>query len=116
MTIFHGATGVDTVRSTTAAALSSSIRSLARRGRQICAAAGGPLLLQWEYRISLSELASLGDEHLRELRVGRSNLRDIAWNEAHRRVDATTGQSVAVGFAVLACAVAAAVSLVLLGV
>jgi uncharacterized protein YjiS (DUF1127 family) len=85
------------------------------RGRRICIAAGRPLRLQWEYRRSLSELASLSDEHLRELRIGRSNFLDIAWNEAHRRVDATTGQSVAVGIAVVACAVAAAVSLILLG-
>jgi hypothetical protein len=111
MNLTEPLTGVDTVPRA-AAALSGSIRSLARR---ICAAAGGPLRLQWEYRRSLGELASLGDEHFRELRIGRSNLRDIAWNEAHRSVDATTGQSVAVGIAVLACAAAAAVLLVLLG-
>src|SRR6476620_6317947 len=113
MNLTKSLTGVDTVPSISAAApLSSSIRPLARR---ICAAAGGPLRVQWEYRRSLSELASLGDEHFRELRIGRSNLRDIAWDEAHRSVQATTGQSVTVGIAVLACAAAAALSLILLG-
>jgi len=86
------------------------------RGRRICAAAGRPLRLQWEYCRSLNELASLTDDHLRELRFGGSNFPDIAWSEAHRRVDATTAQSVAVGIAVLACAAAAGASLMLLSV
>jgi hypothetical protein len=70
--------------------------------------------LQWEYRRSLTELASLTDDYLRDLRIHWSNFPDVAWSEAHRRVDATAAQSVAVGISVLACAVAAAASLILL--
>ena len=83
------------------------------RARRICVAAGRPVRLQWEYRRSLSELASLSDGHLRELRIGTSYLPYIAWSEAHRRVDATTAQSAGVGLAVLACVVAAAALLML---
>jgi hypothetical protein len=111
-----------------AASLSDSVRSLADKwkqsasatsafahscGRHIYVAAGRPVRLQWEYRRSLGELSSLTDDYLRDLRIHVSNLPDVAWSEAHRRVDATTAESVAVGIAVLACAVAAAALLTL---
>jgi uncharacterized protein YjiS (DUF1127 family) len=111
MSMTEHLTGADALPSTSDRAKSCE----KPRGWRICVAAGRPLRLQWEYRRSLSELASLSDEHLRELRIGGSDFPDIAWSEAHRRVDATTGQSVTVGIAVLACAVAAAASLILLG-
>jgi hypothetical protein len=83
------------------------------RAQRICVAIGRPVRLQWEYRRSLSELVSLSDGHLRELRIGASYLPDIACSEACRRVDATTAQSAGVGITVLACVVAAAASLML---
>jgi hypothetical protein len=116
----------DDVAGGTAASLSDSVVSLTDKwkqaapafahsfGRRICVAAGRPLRLQWEYRRSLSELASLTDNCLRDLRIHGSSFPDVAWSEAHRHVDATTAESVALGAAVLACAVAAAASLILL--
>ena len=83
-------------------------------GRRICIAAGRPVRLQWEYRRSLNELASLPDDCLRDLRIHGSNFPDVAWSEAHRQVDASTAESAAVGMAILAGAVAAAASLILL--
>src|SRR5262249_59178518 len=81
--------------------------------RRICVAAGRPVRLQWEYRRSLSELASLSDGHLRELRISASYLPYIAWSEAHRRVDATTAQSAGVGLPVPASLVPPAPSPIL---
>jgi hypothetical protein len=119
----------DDVAGGTAASLSDSVISLAHKwrqsvsaasafahafGRRICVSAGRPLRLQWEYRRSLSELASLTDNCLRELRIHGSSFPDVAWSEAHRQVDTTTAESVAVGVAVLSGAVAAAASLILL--
>lgn len=82
-------------------------------GRRICVAAGRLVRLQWEYRRSWNELASLTDDHLRELRIGVPHLPDVAWSEAQRRVDTTPAASVAVGVTLLACATAAAAALIL---